>query len=523
VKKVKVKFLPDNKTLNVKPETSLIQAAEKNNIIIDLPCAGSRKCGKCKIRFKEGASSPVKEEKSLLSKDELKKGIRLACLSKIVKKSTVYIPDTARLYPIKALSFSLKTKSEFKLSASILKITNKKPKGKIFGIGFDLGTTTISASLIDLSLGQEISRIESYNPQNAFGADIISRLEYIRKDKNNLIKLHKALIKKINETIKHFVDKENIKRKDIAHIVCVGNTFIQYMLVNSYPTGLLKLPFKTKFTKTINKYAKDLKINLNPSTIVTILPGIGKFIGSDISSVILSSGIYNTKGINLTIDLGTNSELVLSKNNKLLATSCACGPALEGGHISSGMMAKKGAIKSFSWKEDKLSYKTIGQVKPKGICGSGLIDIIAYLKAQNKISENGRLENSPFKITDNIKITQEDIRSFQLAKAAIRVGIILLLDKANIEIDKIKNVFIAGNFGNFTNPDNMIKSTLLPKNFLGKIKFIGNASLAGTEIILSSKNALGKIEKIANNTKSINLAEVESFNDEFVNAINFID
>ncbi len=522
MKKVKVKFLPENKIVKVLPGTPLVQAAEETGIIIALPCGGQKTCGMCKVETRKGNFPITKFDRKALNQEELNKGIRLACCANIDTDSEVFVPDTVRLYPKEILSYSPLEKKQFEFSPSISKLTNKKLQLKNkFGIGFDLGTTTIGATLIDLSSGEEISTLQSDNPQSRFGSDIISRLSAIKDKKENLDKLHKNLISKINDLITKFLTKHKFSPNQIIHIVCVGNTFIQHTLTNIYPKGLLEIPFRSEFQKTINKYAQYMKLNLNSKSLITIIPGIGGFIGSDITSAILSSGISTADGVNMVIDLGTNGEIVLAKEGKLTATSCACGPALEGTHISSGIRAISGAIESFTWDKNNFSFAVIDGAEPIGICGTGLIDIIAYLREKNIMKPNGFLEKPAFKITDKINIIQKDIRQFQLAKAAVRAGIIMLLEDQDINIDEIDRVMIAGNFGNFANPDNMIKSTFMPREFQDKIMFIGNAALAGANMVLCSKEALKKTENIADKTKFINLAEDKKFQDKFVSYINF--
>jgi len=519
--RIRVKFLPERKEFEFPSGIFIIHAAEEAGITIESPCGGHKKCGKCRIKIEKGEFPPTNFEKKLLSEKELHQGIRLACCSKITTDSEIYISDLSRLYPKKVLNY-LTTREKFKFSPPVFRITDRKlDNDKVYGIAFDLGTTNIVASLVNLAAGKEISRVQIKNSQINYGADVVSRLEHIKNQEKNLHKLHNCLILQINELIDYFLAEQNISVDKIIHIVCIGNTFIQYTLTDTYPKELFDVPFSTSFKKTINKYARELNIHLNPDSIITIIPGIGSFVGSDISSVILSSRIYEMEDINIAIDLGTNGEIVISKDGNLLTTSCSCGPAFEGGNISTGMSANPGAIESFRWDKDNYFYSVIGGVAPQGICGTGLVDIIAYLRDKEKIRVNGKLEDSPFHITDEISITQEDIRQFQLAKAAIRTGIDLLLARENIKIKDVNKVLLAGNFGNFANPCNLVKSNLLPKEFFNKIRFIGNAALSGAEIVLCSEDAFKKIEEVAHITHFVNLASTVDFQEKFVEYINF--
>lgn len=521
---IKVKFLPEEIVIYSSPGSTIYEVAEEVGIIIDLPCGARGKCGKCKVRIEKGNLAPTEKEKKLLTKKEIEKKIRLACCCKITENVEIYIADSVRLHPKRIFSLLSKPEKKMNFSPTVFHLNSVNyEKKNSFGIAFDLGTSTIEASLISLNSGEENSRVGIKNSQIKYGTNIISRLEFVKENKDNIKELNKSLISQINRIIGYFLEENKLKINQILHLVCVGNSFMQYTLMNYFPEELLKIPYRTKFKNFFNVSPQNLSIRSDESSILTLLPGIEGFVGSDTSSLILATDFNDKEGINMAIDMGTNGEIVLCYKNKLVATSCACGPALEGVHISSGMRAKPGAIESFNWEKGNLSYNVMGNKDPEGICGTGLIDIMAYLIENDIIKENGRLENPPFDITKNISITQSDVRQFQLAKAGIRVGVLMLLEKENIDINHVNNLFIAGNFGNFTNPENMIKSTLLPKEFKHKIIFKGNIALEGAKIVVCSWEGYNIVKEIVEKVQYINLAQQQKFQEDYVKAINFID
>jgi uncharacterized 2Fe-2S/4Fe-4S cluster protein (DUF4445 family) len=349
-----------------------------------------------------------------------------------------------------------------------------------YGIAFDIGTTTIAGYLIDLRTGEELSALAKTNPQIIYGEDIISRIEFIQRQKNGLDKLQKEVVNALNEIIRETTQEAKIDKKNIYETVIVGNTCMHHLFLGLNPINLAPSPYIPVIKESLSLKAKDIPgLSLNPTANICMLPNISAFVGADISAGILSTFMWREGKNILFVDLGTNGEIVLSSKRKIWTCSTAAGPAFEGARISSGMRAAEGAIDKIRVDHESIAYRVIKDGKARGICGSGLIDLIAELIKLGLINKSGKLidreECGPHlsreikkriingqkgnefllvkgKETENgkpIYLTQRDIREVQLAKAAIFAGIKILLKEVNIPQEDIQKILLAGAFGNF--------------------------------------------------------------------------
>ena len=338
--------------------------------------------------------------------------------------------------------------------------------------------------------------------------------------------------KEINNTIYKLVDS-SYTIDDIYHIVISANTTMLHLLLGISPASLAKAPYRPTFLNIKEMKARDISIEANKEAILSIIPSASSYVGGDIVSGIMASDFENNKEA-IFIDIGTNGELVALKDGKIISTSTAAGPALEGMNIECGCRAQDGAIEAFDIDgEYNIVYSTIGNKKAVGICGSGLIDIAAALVKRNVLLKSGRwnkdldnkiadrLVDKKFYITENVYISQKDIRQIQLAKGAIAAGIILMLEEIGLTIDEVPKAYIAGAFGYHVNPDNIRIIGLIPKGFKGEIIFLGNTSLEGARLALINKSCLEKVHTITKDMVVLELSLRENFQDVFVNQLNF--
>lgn len=577
--KINLTVIKGEKEINIKADKSknILKNLNDNNIFIDSPCGGNGTCGKCKVKVIKGKIKRLKNN-NLLGEHLLSDGWCLACSTYLESDCIIKIEDDSRSFNIlnsfeknrieikpkykseeieididKLKGDSLvnyincKFKKEYIYNLKVLrrmseilndverKCTyniiindnkvvdiNKSSEKKVYGIAIDIGTTTIVISLLDLLTGRIIRSHSLLNSQRKFGADVISRIHYSME--NGIKPLNESIKKDIEDGIKYILNKENIDKKDIHEIAVAGNTIMLYLLLGLECKSLSFVPFNTVTTSMLKFNYKDIFNDFLDCT-VTLLPCISAYVGADILSGMLYCGFDKIDKISMLIDIGTNGEMLIGNKNKILCLATAAGPAFEGANITCGTGSINGAICSVDIKDNKLVYKTIGDITPVGICGSAVIDIAALSLINCIIDETGRFDTSKYndffiiakdKFNKDIIFNQKDIREVQLAKSAIRSGIEILIKEFNCSYEDIDTVFIAGGFGNYMNIDNAITIGLIPKELKEKIKNIGNSSLAGAIKYLIDKDTDIEIYNILDKIKYIDISSNEHFNDLFV-------
>ncbi len=583
VKQVKIIIKPDNKEGFFSKGTVLHKALYSLGIIINSSCGGSGKCGKCRIQIISGASPYGEIDKKFINKQMLEKGYRLACQTKIMKDMSVIIPLKIRKFITQAIyekhgqvkiepfvrkrfielpstaishnqayfdvvkralgvelhpglnllreSRNISSKATFvTYGDELIDIEEGDTTSNCFGIAIDIGTSTISALLIDLGTGKTLSREFFINPQVAFGDDVISRIDNALK-RDGLCEIQKSVVNAISRIIQRLIKTSNVDRKNIYEIVFVGNTCMHHLFLGIPPNSLAVSPYTPLVRQPLYINSDDIGIESLPHTRCYIFPNIAGFVGGDTVGAILTSGMLRSKRITLLIDIGTNGEIVLGSKEGACSVSCAAGPAFEGIHISCGMPAYSGAIEGVDIKAGNIRLNVLGNGNPEGLCGSGLIDTLAQLLKLGIIDKKGKLktvdktistkDGIAFLLTKNVYITQRDIRQLQLAKGAIRAGIELLKKYMNLNNENINRVVITGAFGNYLRKDSIIDIGLIPKSLSGRINFIGNASLEGARLALLSKRKRNEAKNISNKVEYLELMKREDFKEEFVNAMNF--
>lgn len=487
----KITILPKQEIVYVEKGETLLDVLARAKYYLPASCGGKGTCGKCKVKLIDGEVENVTPDIE---------GYILSCKAKICGDVTVYLPAQTGGG---LTDFSENT------------IMGEKTG---FGVCLDVGTTTLAACLIDLRTGETLRKTSALNPQGVYGADVLSRIQACRDGKLDL--LQKLILNKCEEMLQTLSDG-----KPIEELVVSANTTMLHLFLGVNPETIGVYPFTPVFTQT--QTVDGVTLGLSAKT-VRLLPSVSGYIGSDITAGILSCDMSQGEKTKLLVDIGTNGEIVLSHKGRLYATSTAAGPALEGACIECGMGGVAGAIDKVYIKNGELCFTTIENLPPTGICGSGLIDLMAVLVQERLIDENGTWDeesHSPLikkviddriYLTDTVYLSQQDIRQFQLAKAAISAGIETLLIECGVDKKQLETLYIAGGLGYFMNIDNAAKTGLLPVSLSKNAKAVGNTSLSGARLCLLNEQSQNRIEEIAERTQIVELSFSKTFQDLYI-------
>jgi uncharacterized 2Fe-2S/4Fe-4S cluster protein (DUF4445 family) len=526
MKHFNITFKPDGKQVSVHAGATLLEAAGQAGIILNSVCGAKGTCRKCLVVLEPDGRQV------------------LACQHRIENDLIVTIPDTSRFFEQKILTEGIETQPRYPpdIYDKYLKIA---PPDKIFGIAIDIGTTTVVAKLINMANGKCLSTQAALNPQIQYGDDVITRIAYAQTDEN-LAELHKLIIDCINRLIFQLCRQTSTNPMQIYEICAVGNTTMNHIFLKFPISQLGQTPFKAFSIDAHDLPASELGLQINPAANVHTVENIAGFVGSDTIAVAIAVDIDSANQTTLAIDIGTNGELVLGTKEKLFAASCAAGPAFEGARIKCGSRAVEGAIQAVVVNEGDIDLDVIGNLPPRSICGSGLIDAVAVLLDLEIIDSTGRFndrqklkDHLPPRIfsriiednneaafclyegQDRVVLTQRDIREVQLAKAAIRTGLKLLQKKIGIQDSDIKQVLLAGAFGNYIRPKSAIRIGLLPGLPLERIRFVGNAAASGSQMILLNSALRAEAKRLARKIRYVEIANEPEFATVFADAMSF--
>lgn len=391
-----------------------------------------------------------------------------------------------------------------------------------FGLAVDLGTSTVVAELVDLRTGKVVERAAVVNSQNAYGADVVSRITFAFENPENLRRLKNAAVQLINDLVAGMTRRSGVPRHRIYDAVVAGNTAMNHILCGVAVDSLALAPFHAVFSRLQAFPAAEIGFALHPHARVYIAPNIKSFVGGDITAGLIATEMATAAGHELFIDLGTNGEIVLKKGREIVATSTAAGPAFEGMNVSCGMLAVAGAIHKAEW-VNGFRFLTVDDLPPQGVCGTGLVDILAIAVARGILGRDGRIAGHEKKIrlTDRLSLTQQDVRDIQLAVAAVRTGVKLMLRECRVSLSELDRILVAGAFGSSLDIGNSQALGLLPDVPERKIVFVGNASLAGARRLLLCRSDRAAAESLASRISHVSLATRPDFQDEFVRALEF--
>lgn len=611
-KEIPVKFQPQGKTVHVMPGTPLHEATVLAGITLNTPCGGRGTCAKCRVRVVDNPNPPTDAEQARLPGDELARGMRLACQSSVCGPITVEVPETSvlasafqilgggqdgaadvtqvvvrkryvelppptradeladverleRALGMGAIQVELPLLRELprRLRQTGFKGTAVLAEGRLLDFepgdtvseccaaAVDVGTTTIAAVLLDLNTGRELAATARMNPQTVFGDDVISRILHARQHPDGLRALQQAVIADINGMLVDLCRQAGTTVERVYEMVFAGNTTMQQLLAGADPAALGEVPFTPAIARGLSAPGAELGLAMNPCGRAYLFPVIGGFVGGDTVSGLMATGFADAPHPVAFVDIGTNGEIVVGMDGRMVAASTAAGPAFEGARITHGMRATAGAIEKVVFDGD-VRISVIGNVAPVGLCGSALVDAAAELLRCGVLMPQGLLlapewlpEGLPSAIRERvivagdggafvlasaaesgtgaaILLTQRDIRELQLATAAIRAGFNILVRRASLELAQVERVLLAGGFGNFIRRRNAQQIGLLPAAVeQHRIDFVGNTSLAGARLAAASLAMRRRADVIARTVKHIDLSIDPEFQMEYVEAMTF--
>jgi uncharacterized 2Fe-2S/4Fe-4S cluster protein (DUF4445 family) len=465
-----------------------------------------------------------------------------------LRKRTEYQTFEVSLRCLRGLASKLRN-NDWRITATIarrgdlwriLQIEPGDTSDENYGLAIDVGTTTVVAQLVHLKSGNVVGVAGSYNLQAHYGEDVISRMIFACGREGGVHPLHEAIIKNINNLIETLTDGKGMDVDQITAIVAAGNTTMSHLLLSLIPCSIRLDPYVPTANIFPQIRTSELNININPEGILETIADVASYVGGDIVAGVVACGIADREETRVLIDVGTNGEIVIGNNDWMVCCSASAGPAFEGGGVRNGMRATRGAIERIKIDNGRVNYQTIGRAKPRGICGSGLIDCIHEF-AQNKIINNDGKFNISLKnermiekdgephfivaysqetqTGKDLTVTESDIGNLIRSKAAVFAAIKSLMDYVDLKFDEIHTFFVAGGFGSYLDIPKAIRIGLLPDVDPEIIQFVGNSSLMGARMALLSRHAFERAKKIANGMTNIELSTYRPFMDEYVAAM----
>ncbi|WP_449244881.1 ASKHA domain-containing protein [Desulfobacca acetoxidans] len=423
----------------------------------------------------------------------------------------------------------------------LVQVESGNTTGRHYAIAIDIGTTTVWGQLLDLTSGEILGALGEYNAQISYGEDVISRIIYAGKP-GGLQRLQGLVVGNINSVVKALLKKNKLKVEDVSHLTLAANTTMTHLFLGIDPKYIRLAPYTPTVCAVPPVRAQDLGLDLGEHVYVYCLSSVSSYVGGDIVSGVLGSGMYQEGKLTLFIDIGTNGEIVVGNRDWMACAACSAGPAFEGGGIRFGMRATQGAIEDVSINPDtgEPMLMTIGMVKPKGICGSGLINILATLMEAGFIEPNGRFREdlptprirsgesgreyvlayaSETQVNQDIVLSEVDIDNLMRAKGAMYAGYITLLESVGLSIHDLEQIILAGAFGSFINIENAITIGLLPDLPLEKFTYVGNGSLLGATCVAFSREMLEEERRVALMMTNFELSETAGFMDRYMAAL----
>ncbi len=572
-------------------DQSLLDCARELSVDLVSICGGIGNCERCKVQVVSGqVTKPTLEEEASLSKSELEQGYRLACQAYPLSDVRLHVPpesltalqrtqveglevditpeppvrgreahlsaptldspisDDSNLWaglglPAGTVDFHVQQTFSQKLrdlnwNVRVALRGNEivalgAPGTKWLGLAVDIGTTKIAGYLLDMESGKTLASKGMMNPQISYGEDVISRIVASSKSAENAVKLQILLTEALSQLAADLCAEIKTDSTNIVEAVVVGNTAIHHLFLCLPVKQLGLAPYIPAMRSSVDIKAREIGLRIAPGAYIHLLPNIAGYVGADHVAMLLATEIAEADKTTLAIDIGTNTEICLNHRGHMTSVSCASGPAFEGAHIKFGMRAAPGAIEHVRWSSDWLEIQTIGGEAPVGICGSGLLDVVAQLRLNNVLDRNGRMgvhslvrshNGAPeFVLVERegqeaITISQKDVRELQLAKAAIRLGIQALVMAEGLTENDIEQVIIAGAFGTYINVESAVTIGMLPALPFERFKQVGNAAGTGARLALISQSQRAEAHQIAQKDGYIELAAVPNFNRKFAEA-----
>lgn len=484
----KITILPRNMEIYAPGGSNLLEILREHHLSPDAPCGGQGTCGKCNVRIDDQ--------------------VRRACSVTVDRDMIVELPASGALQILKTVPEGEKITEEIRPVAA-----------------FDIGTTSVVCSVVDELTGRVLAGEAAANPQAVYGADVVTRIRSALSGEMDA--MTESVRNCMSLLLASACCKAGVLPDRISRVAVVGNPAMQQLFLGISPENLVEIPFSPVLRQAEIVPCGEILPICAEAQLLTV-PDIYGYVGADTMGCILAAEIYRREGMTLLVDIGTNGEMVLGNRDRMIACATAAGPALEGANIRFGMRACPGAIDHVWLENGRIRYSTIGGESPRGICGSGLIDAVAAFLELGKINARGRIEpgieldnQRILPITEEIYLTQEDIRQVQLAKGAIRGGIELMAREMGVALSQIEECMLAGAFGSFLNPESACKIGLLPPALLPKIKAVGNAAAEGANLLAANPEMLRLTDILAKRTEYLELASLGEFPKAFARGMRF--
>ncbi len=605
---------PAVRSVRVPPGVSVFDAASWNGIAIDSTCGGHGTCHKCKVRVEGDAVPITRHDVKTFNTSQIAEGWRLGCLVRAYRNLAVDVPplttrpkaatvgvgrqvilypacqkryveldeptledqrtDLARLtaaipdleltagLPLLRRLASVVRQADFKVTAVIVDdaLIDVEPGDTTavrYAIAFDLGTTTVVATLLDLNTGTPVAVASMLNKQQPFGADVITRISATMLDPAAAVRLQQAAAETLSELATQVCVEGGVDPSHVYEVALAGNATMTALALGIDPEPLGVAPFVMSTATPPSVLAAELGLMLHPQARAVLLPALGAYVGGDIVAGMLASGMDRDKRTRLFIDVGTNCEIVLSDGDTILATAAPAGPAFEGGAIRCGMRAADGAIETVALGDGSSPDIELGVIgdddarEPKGLCGSGLVDVVSELVRLRLLEDSGRFVTDEVALglapgladrlghvgkervfvlhrpepdcepADSVYLSQRDVRELQFAKAAISTGWSLLLDELGLEHADVQQVLLAGSFGSYLSPAAAVRIGLVPRLPVMRIVAAGNVAGEGARMVLLSRRERAGAEALLEEVRYVELSDRADFNDRFVDQLGF--
>ncbi|HKE77964.1 MAG TPA: ASKHA domain-containing protein [Solirubrobacteraceae bacterium] len=589
--RVLLRFLPDGTEVRVPSGTPIFDAASWNGIAIDSTCGGHGTCRKCKVQVVRGEAPVSSVDPRAFSTQELHDGWRLACRAPAREDLVVHVPplqtrpkaalagvgrhvilrpavqkryveldeptledqrsDVQRLLDaiddlephvglevVRKLGGVLRA-ADFKVTVVIAdeELVDVEPgdtSARRYALAFDLGTTTVVGTLLDLESGQPMAVRSMLNRQQPFGGDVISRISATMLDPDALGELRSRAQATLHDLAVEACEEAGVAPDEVYEITVCGNVTMMQLALGIDPEPLSMAPFIVASHELPPALATDFGVGVHPRAPAFVFPSLGAYVGGDIVAGLLATGLARDRRTRLFIDVGTNSEIALGSNERVLATAAPAGPAFEAAQIRCGMRAAEGAIEGVRIEDGEVSLQVIGDVEPRGLCGSGLVDCVAEMVRAGLLDHSGRFadeglsprfakigEERVFKLTDDVYLSQRDVRELQFAKASIATGWTILLREFGLEPGDIQQVLLAGSFGSYLSPASAVRIGLVPALALPRIVSAGNVAGEGSKIVALSHRERAEARSIVREVEYVELSGRADFNDLFIEQLAF--
>lgn len=598
--KFEIDLEPIGRRTSIEAGETLLDAARQAGVELVSICGGAGQCDSCKVQLVEGELSPLREsEMEALYEDEIESGFRLACQAIPLSDVKIDIPPESLTTPQRLQIEGIRTevdldppitthdliikpanlndlRSDFTRLADELNLQSGSlkmdlsvmaelpgmlrkndwkirialrqnevigvfpPETSLFGLAVDVGTTKLAAYLIDLASGETVAKAGAMNPQIAYGEDVVSRIAYANQHEGGRETLRNRLMGELNGLLDELCSKEGVDKRNVVEAVVVGNTAMHHLFAGLPVRQLGESPYVPVIGDSLEFRSRELGLELATGAYVYLPPNIAGYVGADHVAMLVATRAWETDQTLLAVDIGTNTEITLVSNGRMLACSCASGPAFEGAHISDGMRAAPGAIERVQFLEGDIKIQTIGRIPPVGICGSGILDAVALMLDVGILDHRGsfQLDERHIRSRDgkpefvlvpagdtghrrDITVSRKDVNEIQLAKGAIRSGIDILLNEAGITPEAIEKIVVAGAFGTYIDIESAIKVGMFPDIPTQRFHQVGNAAGEGAKDLLICSDLRDRAEKIKDRIEYIELTTHQDFMRTFLERMYF--